>query len=498
MDTIIAPTAQNNTASEHFDVLIVGAGLSGIGAAWHLQKNCPGKSYAILEGRGASGGTWDLFRYPGVRSDSDMFTLGFAFAPWREERTIADGEAILDYLDRVVDSHAIRPHIRFQCKVLTADWDSTAALWRVTLAGGEALAARFLFLGSGYYDYDNPHDPQISGIGNFAGQVIHPQFWPQDFQSAGKRIVIIGSGATAVTLVPALAGAGANVTMLQRTPSWYIALPSSDSFANRLRRFLPERWAYWLIRARNNRLQEFMFKRCRNKPAAMSEYLTKLLREQLGDAWNAKDFTPPYGPWEQRLCVVPDGDMFTAIKAGDVEVVTGRVARIEPDGIFLEDGRRIAADVIVTATGLKLAVAGKIAVSMDGIPVNFAKHFYYRDCMFSNLPNIAALFGYLNAGWTLRVDIVAERLCRMFKEMDARGMQVATPYLPENHGLTDDGVFDAFSSGYLKRGSALIPRSATTEPWRISMDYRADRKELRAAPISDGVVQFAPAPARVL
>jgi cation diffusion facilitator CzcD-associated flavoprotein CzcO len=293
-----------------------------------------------------------------------------------------------------------------------------------------------------------------------------------------------------VSLIPALAKSAAHVTMLQRTPSWYINRPKHDRLANFLRRILPEKWAYALVRERNTRLQDFLFSRSRAKPKEMGEFLTGQLRKELGDTWREEDFTPPYGPWEQRLCLVPDGDLFQSIREGRASVVTGRIETVDEGGIVLEGGQRIDADVIVTATGLRLAVAGKIAVSLDGEPVNFAEQFYYRNCMFSDLPNLAALFGYLNAGWTLRVDIVADWLCRVFNHMDANGLDIVTPILPMDHALEDERPFEAFSSGYLQRSKALIPKSAPTAPWRISMDYRSDRREMREAPVDDGALRF--------
>ncbi len=477
------------------DIIIVGAGISGIGMAAHLKQKCPGKSFAIVERRERPGGTWDLFRYPGIRSDSDMYTLGFAFEPWREKYAIADGHSILDYLDKVVDEREIREQIRFGRKVVSADWDSRAALWTLALEDAQGstsrLAGRFLYLGTGYYDYDAPHDARIPGLADFGGMTIHPQFWPEKFDCSGKQIVVIGSGATAVTLVPAMADKAAHVTMLQRTPSWYITRPRKDGIANLLRRLLPAKWAYRLTRAKNVALQARSFNLSRTKPKEVSQFLQRKLRGELGEAYNAQDFTPPYNPWEQRLCIVPDGDLFKAIKAGKASIVTARIGSVDRTGVALEDGRHIDADVIVTATGLSFAIGGKIAVSLDGVPVNFADRFYYRNCMFSNVPNLAALFGYLNAGWTLRVDIVADWLCRLINQMDARGADVVTPILREDHGLAEGPVFDLFSSGYLQRARAIIPKSAATAPWRLGMDYHADRKEMRDTPIDDGVLQFA-------
>ncbi|MCB2072428.1 MAG: NAD(P)/FAD-dependent oxidoreductase [Novosphingobium sp.] len=480
--------------SKPVDLLIVGAGISGIGMAAHFTRECPRKSYAIVERRERLGGTWDLFRYPGIRSDSDMYTLGYQFEPWRNDRSIAGGDAILAYLDQVADKYAIRERISFDTRVVSADWDSAQALWTIETvdAGGIAgrLSGRFLFFGSGYYDYDEPHDAGIPGLANFGGTAVHPQFWPQDLDHSGKRIVVIGSGATAATLVPALAEKAAHVTMLQRTPSWYFARPAKDRLAMVLRRILPEKAAYALTRMRNIRLQDFLFRRAREKPDQVKAFLHKQIAKQLPGGYEQADFSPPYNPWEQRLCLVPDGDLFKAIGTGKASIATGLIDTVDETGIRLEDGSHLDADIIVTATGLKLSTLGKIAVTLDGKSVDFTQAFYYRNCMFSNVPNLAALFGYLNAAWTLRVDIVASWLCRLLNHMDARGFDVATPLLPEGHGLVEANPVDLFSSGYLRRGRDLIPKSATTAPWRLSMDYLSDRKEMRSAPIEDGVLQF--------
>ena len=480
--------------AEPLDVLIVGAGISGIGMAAHLADKAPGVNFAMVDRRERTGGTWDLFRYPGIRSDSDMYTLGYAFEPWRNENSIASGQTILDYLDKVVDDRGLRDKIAFGQKVVSANWDSRSALWTVDLEAADGTrsskAARFLFLGAGYYDHDDPHDAEIPGLTRFGGTVIHPQFWPEGFDYTGKRVVVIGSGATAVTLVPSMTDKAAHVTMLQRTPTWYIKRPSKDTVANLLRKVLPEKWAYALIRTKNVIMQDFLFRKARTQPEGMARYLTDEVRESLGEAWNEADFTPPYKPWEQRLCLVPDGDMFDAIRAGRASVVTGRIKTVDKTGIELEDGQRIEADVIVTATGLRLAVAGKIALSLDGTPLNLSEHWYYRNCMFSNVPNFVALFGYLNAGWTLRVDIVADWLTRVLNQAKAWHADVVTPVLEDDSGLIEDPVFDAFSSGYLQRARAIIPKVATTLPWRLSMDYRSDRKEMAEAPVDDGVLKF--------
>ena len=477
-----------------FDVLIVGAGISGIGMAAHLEAECPGKTYAILERRERLGGTWDLFRYPGVRSDSDMHTLGFGFEPWRHEKSIADGPAILEYLDRIVDERGIREHIRFGMRVETADFDSANARWVVTVVTEEGerkrLTGNWLYLGSGYYDYDEPYDPGFE-LGEFEGRVVHPQFWPDDLDYAGKNVVVIGSGATAVTIVPAMAQEAASVTMLQRTPTWMFSRPARDKLANFLRKILPEETAYAITRWKNVTMQDIGFKRARSKPDKVKEFLTSKMKEHLGDKYDARSFTPPYDPWDQRVCLVPDADLFDAIKSDKAQVVTGRIARFEKDAVVLEDGSEIAADIIVTATGLKLAIAGKIAVSVDGEPVDFAQAYYYKGCMFSNLPNLAVVFGYLNASWTLRADLNAAYVCDVLNEMDARGMDIAVPELSreEADALEDDDIFD-FSSGYIQRSKAIMPKNAVSFPWRLNQDYRVDRKQMKSDPVDDGILRF--------
>ncbi|MEO5598413.1 MAG: NAD(P)/FAD-dependent oxidoreductase [Novosphingobium sp.] len=487
-----------------YDLVIVGAGISGVGMAAHYVEKCPGKRYLVLDRREKLGGTWDLFRYPGVRSDSDMYTLGYKFAPWREDEAIVAGEKIVEYLQRVIDERGIGPHVRYGQHVLGADWDSAAGVWRLDIAQADgsksSVATRFLYMGTGYYDYDEPYDAAIPGLDSFKGEVVHPQFWPADLDYTGKQVVVIGSGATAVTLVPAMADKAAQVTMLQRTPTWMASQPAKDPLANKLRRWLPEKWAYAINRKRMALMREFIFNRSRSKPAKIAALLTNGLRRQLGDAYVAADFTPPYGPWEQRMCLVPDGDLFKAMRRGKAGIVTGQIERVDADGITLTDGRYIAADVIVTATGLRLAVLGKVSISMDGVPVNFTQHFQYRNCMFSNVPNFAAMFGYLNTSWTLRVDIVAEWLCRLLRQMNMWHMDVATPALPADHTLVEDQPFELLSSGYLKRGKHLLPKSSTTPPWQMQMDYRTDRRDLAAAPIDDGWMKFTrvaePEPAR--
>ncbi|MBU7588957.1 MAG: NAD(P)/FAD-dependent oxidoreductase [Sphingopyxis terrae] len=480
------------------DVLIVGAGLSGIGMAAHLQMHSPDRSFALVERRANLGGTWDLFRYPGIRSDSDMHTLGFVFEPWRHEKSIADGPSILEYLNRIVDERGIREHIRFNNKVVGADWDSAAARWTVTMEDDKGAVstttARWLYLGSGYYDYDEPFDANFTGREDFAGQIIHPQFWPKDFDYSGKKVVVIGSGATAVTIVPSMADKAAHVTMLQRTPTWYAIRPAKDGFANFLRKILPEKTAYRLTRFKNIRLQDIVFRRAREKPEKVAEFLTKKLKQALGDRYDPVAFTPPYNPWDQRLCLVPDADFFEAMKAGKASVVTDHIERFDKTGIQLKSGQHLDADVIITATGLKLAVAGKIPVRVDGEPVAWNEHFYYKACMFSNVPNFSVVFGYLNASWTLRADIVSEYVCRVLNHMRDTGTTVATPLLADPTSLTEENIFD-FSSGYIQRALHIMPKNADKLPWRLSQNYVQDRIDMRTGPVDDGVLKFGKAAA---
>ena len=480
-------------AATDIDVLIVGAGISGISMAAHLKMLCPGRDFTMLERRGNLGGTWDLFKYPGIRSDSDMHSFGFGFEPWIGDKAIADGPSILAYLNRVVDERAIRPHIRFGTKVISANWQSDKALWKVTVedgAGWQELSARFLYLGSGYYDYDQPYDPGFTGQDEFRGVIAHPQFWPEDLDFTGKRVVVVGSGATAVTLVPALAETAAHVTMLQRTPTWMGAKPARDAIANFLRRILPARLAYKITRFKNIRMHSFVFKRARTKPEKVANFLTGEMKKALGPAYNERDFKPPYNPWEQRLCLVPDGDLFEAIKAGKASVVTDRIDRFDEAGIVLRSGNRLDADIIVTATGLALALGGKIEVMLDGRQIDWSQRWFYRGCMFSNVPNFAVVFGYLNASWTLRADNTANYVCNVLNSMDERGADIVAPYLPEDHRLTEGNPY-VFSSGYIERARHMMPKSAETLPWRHNMDYLEDTKDFRLRPVDDGVLAFA-------
>lgn len=477
-----------------FDVLIVGAGISGIGMAAHMRMKAPNHSFAIVERRENLGGTWDLFRYPGIRSDSDMHTLGFDFEPWRHEKAIADAPSILEYLNRIVDERDIRRHIRFGHKVISADFREEEARWHVELEKDDGsrtrLTANFLYLGSGYYDYDEPYDPGFQ-LGQFEGDVVHPQFWPEDLDYTGKKVVVIGSGATAVTIVPAMSDKVEHITMLQRTPTWMISRPARDGLANFMRKILPEELAYKLTRFKNIKWQDIVFKKARTQPEKLKDALFKGLEKELGPDYDKENFTPPYNPWEQRLCLVPDGDFFSAMKAGKASVVTGHIDAFEKNGIRLKSGELLEADIIITATGLKMAIAGKIAVSVGGEPVKFNEHYYYKGCMFSNLPNFAVVFGYLNASWTLRVDINSDYVCRVLNEMRERNADIVTPVLtPQAEArIEEDDIYD-FSSGYIQRAKAIQPKNSVAYPWRLNQEYVVDRKRMTQDPIDDGLLTF--------
>lgn len=475
------------------DVLIVGAGLSGVGMAATLRQKNPDQDVLIVERRTDVGGTWTLFRYPGIRSDSDMHTLGYEFEPWRDEKAIAGGDAILAYMNDTIDRHGLREKILFGHRVVSADWDSHEARWRVILENEDdvrqLVKARFLHLGAGYYDHDEPHDAELPGRENFNGPLVHPQFWPEDLDYSGKRVVVIGSGATAVTLVPAMASLAAHVTMLQRTPTWIAVLPSRDALANLLRRILPGKLAYALTRFKNTRFQDWMFRRMRSRPDDAKSYLLKQIGAQLGPRFRPADFTPPYNPWDQRLCVVPDGDLFDAMKAGKADVVTDHVREIEPDGILLRSGRRLPADIIVTATGLKMALGGKIAFSVDGRAIDFSQHYFYKSCMLSNVPNLTMSLGYFNASFTLRLELVAGFVSQLLDMMRATGADVAKPVLLPGEEPAETEPFE-MTSGYLQRARHIMPKSAASLPWCLEQDYLTDLKWMKASPVDDGIMSF--------
>ncbi len=478
----------------HTDVLIVGAGLSGIGAAYHLQEKCPGRSYTILEGRNAIGGTWDLFRYPGIRSDSDMHTLGYIFKPWREAKAIADGPSIRRYVVETAEENRITQHIRFRHLVKAARWSSEQGRWTVTAEHeGEVVefSCNFLFMCGGYYNYEQPHDPGFDTLGAFKGQVVHPQFWPDDLDYGGKRVVVIGSGATAMTLVPAMAEQGARVTMVQRSPTYVVSRPDQDAIANALRRFLPERWAYAITRFKNVRLRRFFYHRTRTRPGKVKRMLLDAVRKHLGDDYVEKHFTPRYNPWDQRLCLIPNADLFESIKSGKADVVTDHIARFTESGLELASGERLDADIIVTATGLQLVVLSGIEVEVDGSPVDLSETWSYKGMMFSDVPNLVQTFGYINASWTLRADLTAEYVCRLLNHMQANGMRQCTPRLrEEDRDMVARPWIDDFSAGYMQRAMHLFPRQGDRGPWRNTQNYAADRKMIRNEPLEDGALQF--------
>ena len=484
---------------EHFDVIVVGAGLSGIGAARRLQDNCPGKTFAILEGRDAIGGTWDLFRYPGIRSDSDMYTMGYDSKPWLEPKAIADGPSILSYVQEAARERGIDKHIRFGHRMKAAAWSSEDARWTVACerANGEraSLSCNLLFVCSGYYNYAHGHTPEFAGSADFSGHIVHPQFWPQDLDYRGKRVVIIGSGATAMTLVPALAQQAAKVTMLQRSPTYVVSLPAKDPIATVLRAILPEQLAYKLIRAKNVWFQRYIYQQTREQPEKMRARLINMVRKQLGAGFDVeKHFTPSYMPWDQRLCLVPDADLFKALRGGTAEVVTDEIERFTATGIKLKSGQELTADVIVTATGLELEVLAGANYSVDGKPVVFPETYSYKGMMFSDVPNLVYTIGYINASWTLRSELVAEYVCRLLNRMTELGVVCATPRLRAvDQGMAERPMIADFSPGYMRRGLHLFPRQGDRDPWRNTQNYTLDKQTIRAAAIEDGVLEFAAA-----
>jgi len=476
---------------EHVDVLIVGAGISGIGAAVHLQKHCPQRSFLILEGRAAIGGTWDLFRYPGIRSDSDMYTLGFNFKPWTQGKAIADGGAILEYLDETVTEYGLADRLRFDHKVSEAAWDSATARWtlRVQHAGEELqLTCNFLYMCSGYYDFNAGYTPDFPGREKFAGQFVHPQHWPEGLDYRGKRVLVIGSGATAMTLVPNMAREAREVVMLQRSPTYVVSRPATDRLANRLRRYLPAMLAYQLIRWRNVLLQMFFFNIARLRPEKFSDRLLGMVRQEVGAEAVAKHFTPSYRPWQQRLCLVPDSDLFKAIRAGKARMVTDQIETFTPEGIRLQSGEQLNADIIVSATGLKLLLLGGMQLSVDGRAVDLADTFAYKGMMFSGVPNMAVAFGYTNASWTLKADLTSEYVCRLLNHMQAQHKTVVTPQLADP-GMQPMPWLD-FTSGYVARARDRLPKQGMHLPWRLYQNYIKDLLLLRFSKLEDGVLRF--------
>ena len=492
-------TAELVEQVEHFDVVIVGAGISGIAAAYYLQKRCPAKTYVILEGRGAIGGTWDLFRYPGVRSDSDMYTLGYSFRPWRDEQSIAEGPAILKYIRVTASAYGIDQHIRFGHQVRRAAWSSADATWTVEAEVGAGTGSdteivrftgSFLFLCSGYYDYTQGYTPSWPGVERFSGRIVHPQQWPDDLDVAGKRIIVIGSGATAVTLVPALAERAAHVTMLQRSPTYIVARPSHDAIAQWLRKRLPDALANRATRWKSVLFGMYFYNYARRRPDATKQLILRMARAQLGPDYDVEQhFSPRYNPWDQRLCLAPDADLFVAMRRGTASIVTDHIERFTETGILLRSGDALAADIIVTATGLIMKVMSGMRLVVDGVLVDVAKTMTYKGMMYSDIPNLASAMGYTNASWTLKCELTAAYVCRLLNYMERRGYTQCTP---RNHdpSVTEEPLL-SFTSGYVRRALDTLPHQGSRRPWKLYQNYALDLMSLRFGTVNDGAMEFA-------
>jgi monooxygenase len=482
------------TDREHLDVLIVGAGLSGVGAGCHLETRCPGKSYAILEARGSIGGTWDLFRYPGVRSDSDMYTLGYSFRPWTEAKAIADGPSILSYVKETASDYGVDRKIRFNHRVVRAAWSSADARWTIEAERtdtGETvqLSCGFLFMCTGYYRYDAGYSPDFPGTERFRGRIVHPQFWTDDVDHAGKRVVVVGSGATAVTLVPAMAGTAKHVTMLQRSPSYVVSLPAEDSIANLARRLLPPKLAYSIVRWKNVLVTMLVFQLSRRRPSAMKALIRKGLESRLPPGYDIDThFKPRYNPWDQRMCLVPDGDLFDSISDGRASVVTDTIETFTETGLKLQSGAELEADLVVTATGLDLLALGGLELTVDGRAIEIPETMGYKGMMLSGVPNMAVSIGYTNASWTLKCDLTCEYVCRLLKHMDEHGYRQTTP---ENNdpSVTEEPFID-FTSGYVLRAIDRFPKQGSKAPWRLYQNYARDIVALRHGKLEDGALVF--------
>jgi cation diffusion facilitator CzcD-associated flavoprotein CzcO len=488
-------------AVEHFDVLIIGAGLSGIDAAHHLQELCPNKSYTILEQRERIGGTWDLFRYPGIRSDSDMLTMGYSFRPWTHPKAISPGDDIRDYIAATARDAGIDRHIRFGHQIKRAAWSSQEAAWTVDAMrklpdGCEepvTLTCNFLFSCAGYYRYSAGYTPEFPNIGRFQGRVVHPQAWPEDLDYAGKSVVVIGSGATAVTLVPAIAKTAGHVTMLQRSPTYIVSAPEQDKIANWLRGVMPAMWAYRLSRLKNVAFMIYIYQLARRRPKYVKTGLLKLVREALGPDYDvATHFTPSYNPWTQRLCLVPDGDMFQAIKSGRASVVTDRIETFTEKGIQLKSGKELEADIVITATGLVLQAFGGADLWVDGRSVDLGITLAYKGVMVSGVPNMASVFGYINASWTLKADLICTYVCRLLNFMDRKGVRQVTP-TPRNETAVAPFVQN-FSPGYIERALAGWPKQGSKAPWRVYQNYIRDSISLKWSPVSNDALEFSNPP----
>lgn len=476
------------------DILIVGAGISGVGLAAHLSKQCPNRSFEIIERRESFGGTWDLFKYPGIRSDSDMSTFGFNFKPWQKASVLADGSSIKGYLSEVIDEYKLKQKIHFQHRVISANYDSQSHKWSVVIEDDkqkqQTWVANFVFGCTGYYNYDQGFQPEFPNQSHFKGTFIHPQHWPENFNYAGKKVVIIGSGATAITLVPAMAKGGAgHVTMLQRSPTYIASIPSVDMIYDKMRKVLPEDVAYKLTRARNIGVQRAVYAVAQKQPKLLRKFLLKSIEMQLKGKVDMKHFTPDYNPWDQRLCVVPDGDLFKILREGRASVETDQIEKFTKTGIQLKSGKHLDADIIVSATGLNIQILGGIKATIDGQPLNTSQHMLYRGVMVSDVPNMAMIIGYINASWTLKVDIASEYICKLINHMDKNGYDQVIPQGDATE-LMEDTVMGSLSSGYIARAADVMPKQGKHAPWKVSNNYLADRKELKQASFDDGVLKF--------
>ena len=483
----------NGEPTEHLDVLIVGAGLSGIGAAHHLQEAFPGKSYAVFEAREDLGGTWDLFRYPGIRSDSDMHTLGYRFKPWTQAKSITDGPSILDYVRQTAHEDGIDEKIRFQHRVVRAEWSSEEMRWNVEAersdGSGVRVSCSYLWVCSGYYRYDEGFTPKFEGSERFRGEIVHPQHWPDDLDYAGKRVVVIGSGATAVTLVPAMAEKAAQVTMLQRSPTYIASLPAEDPIANGLRRFLPDKAVYTIVRWKSVLLQAFVYQLSRRRPNAVKRMIRRGVERSLPTGYDIdKHFKPKYNPWDQRMCLVPNGDLFKAIRDGSATVGTDTIEAFTETGIKLDSGEELEADVVITATGLNLLFLGGVELVVDGDPVDVSNKMAYKGMMLSGVPNCAFTVGYTNASWTLKADLTSEYVCRVLAHMEVHGYRKSVPELTDP-SVTELPLLD-FTSGYVLRSLDQFPKQGSKEPWKLRQNYVLDIRTIRRGSIDDGAMQF--------
>ena len=478
---------------DHTDVLIIGAGISGIGAGYYLRKKCPNKSFKIFESRNQLGGTWDLFKYPGIRSDSDMTTMGYRFKPWTGKRLVAGGQAILDYLNEVVDENAFRDKIQYNSHVLKTSWNSSESKWVVTYRDKndieKVITCNLVYFCVGYYDYKEGHEPKFNGQDKFKGSIIHPQHWPEDLDYKNKNVVVIGSGATAVTLIPSMANETKHITMLQRSPTYYMVRPNIDPIGVFFRKYMGKKVSYFVMRWKNIQLQSWFFKRARKTPGQIKEFLIGVVKEKLKPEFDIDThFTPTYNPWDQRLCLVPDGDLFESINSGDASVVTDHIDSFTENGIKLQSGSDIPADIIVTATGLKLSVCSNIEIIVDNKHIDLSESMTFKGMMVSNVPNVVWTFGYTNASWTLRADLTAEYTCKILNYMDLHDYKVATPR--PNGEIDEEGTWLDFNSGYVLRANEFFPKQGARDPWRNTQNYIKDVIDLRYGKVEDEELIF--------